>query len=255
MKGLDLSVILIQNRCVTAKEQRAALRSARHHGDGQAVVAMTNEVLRSSDALQLLGDGLLVAIDQHVEGARDAGMACAMRLRNRGWDGDGLLADQIEALIGTEVNSDLNPLAVDLEDLSNILEGDPIHGGGRIDRRSGEVWPQPAIDYAIEIGDEDEGESMSTERWLPVECLGSAKAYSDMELFIETVDDVNEANRLSHAIEGRSPFRRFRDALQAWPSDIDRWIAFSDERQSGRAREWMADHGYCVTPGAGPLTK
>jgi hypothetical protein len=137
MKGLDLSVILIQNRCVTAKEQRAALRSARHRGDGQAVVAMTNEVLRSSDALQLLGDGLFVAIDQHVEGARDAGMACAMRLRNRGWDGDGLLADQIEALIGTEVNSDLNPLAVDLEDLSIILEGDPIHGGGRIDRRSG----------------------------------------------------------------------------------------------------------------------
>ena len=96
---------------------------------------------------------------------------------------------------------------------------------------------------------------MSTERWLPVECLGSTKAYSDMELFIETVADVNEANRLTHAIEGRSPFRRFRDALQAWPSDIDRWIAFSDERQSGRAREWMADHGYCVTPGAGPLTK
>jgi hypothetical protein len=104
---------------------------------------MTNEVLRSSDALQLLGDGLLVAIDQHVEGARDAGMACAMRLRYRGWDGDGLLADQIEALIGTKANSDLNPLAVDLEDLSNILEGDPIHGGGRIDRRSGEVWSQP----------------------------------------------------------------------------------------------------------------
>ena len=142
-------------------------------------------------------------------------MACAMRLHNRGWDGDGLLADQIESLIGTEVNSDLNPLAVDLEDLSNILEGDPIHGGGRIDRRSGEVWPQPAIDYAIEIGDEDEGGSMSTERWLPVECLGSAKAYSDMEVFIETVADVNEANRLSRGLrveapseDSEMPFRR-----------------------------------------------
>ena len=61
-------------------------------------------------------------------------LACAVTLRQRGWDGDGLLADQIEALIGTEDTPMLNPLAVDLEELANILEGDPVHGGGRIDR-------------------------------------------------------------------------------------------------------------------------
>jgi hypothetical protein len=251
-------LILVQNRSVEAKEQRAALRSARYCSDGAAVATMVNEVLRSSDALQLLGDGLLLAMDQHVEGARDAGMACAVRLRDRDWDGDGLLADHLEGLIGTGVNLDLNPLAVDLEDLSTILEGDPIYGGGRIDRRSGEVWPRPAIEYVVEIGDEDEDEdedeSMSTERWLSVECLGSAKAYRDMELFIGTIADVSEANRLAHAVEGRSPFRRFRDALGAWPDDIDRWIAYSEERQRGRAREWLAEHGYCVTPAPFPST-
>ena len=50
----------------------------------------------------------------------------------------------------------LRPLPVDLEELSMILEGDPVHGGGRIDLRTGEVWPQSAIEYAQEEGEIDE---------------------------------------------------------------------------------------------------
>jgi len=41
-----------------------------------------------------------------------------------------------------------------------------VYGGGRIDRLTGEIWPQPAIDDAVEMGDEDESESESSERWL-----------------------------------------------------------------------------------------
>jgi hypothetical protein len=39
-------------------------------------------------------------------------------------------------------------LPVDLEELAGILEGDPLSVGGRIDIRTGEVWPQAAIEYA-----------------------------------------------------------------------------------------------------------
>ena len=39
-----------------------------------------------------------------------------------------------------------------LDELAMILEGDPVHGGGRIDVRTGEVWAQPAIEYAEEVG-------------------------------------------------------------------------------------------------------
>ncbi len=169
-------------------------------------------------------------------------------LRQRGWDGDDLLADHLEGLIGTGPALTLSPLPVDLEELSNILEGDPVYGGGRIDRRTGEVWPQPAIDYAVEMGDEDESESESSERWLRVECLGSVESYRDMEFFIGAVDDASEAKRLAAAIDGRGAFRRFRDALDAWPEEVDRWYAISEERQRGRARAWLAERGYCVGP-------
>ena len=56
-----------------------------------------------------------------------------------------------------------------------------MHGGGQIDRRTGEVWPQPAIDYAVEMGGEYQGESESSERWLRVECHGSVESYRDIE--------------------------------------------------------------------------
>lgn len=47
----------------------------------------------------------------------------------------------------------LRPLPVDLEELAMILEGDPVHGGGRVDLRTGEVWPQSAIEHAQEMGE------------------------------------------------------------------------------------------------------
>jgi hypothetical protein len=247
-KVLDLNLVFVQNRTVEAREQRSALRSARYRADGPAVVALAAEVLQRADALQLLGDGLIATVDQRAEGAKGTASACAAMLRQRGWDGDDLLADHLESLIGAEPALTLMPLAVDLEELANILEGDPVYGGGRIDRRTGEVWPQPAIDYAVELGDEGESESESSERWLRVACLGSVESYRDMEFFIGALDDTSKANRRAAAIDGRGAFRRFRDALGAWPEELDRWYAISEERQWGRARAWLAERGYCVCP-------
>ena len=76
--------------------------------------------------------------------------------------------------------------------MANILEGDLAYGGGRIDRLTGEVWPLAAIEYAVEIGEEDEGESDNSERWLWVECGGSQDAYNDMELFIGSCRKMTE---------------------------------------------------------------
>jgi hypothetical protein len=63
----------------------------------------------------------------------------------------------------------LRPLPVDLEELAGVLEGDPATSGGRIDLRTGDVWLQPAIEYAEETGDIDDDE----EQWLWVQREGS----------------------------------------------------------------------------------
>jgi hypothetical protein len=43
-------------------------------------------------------------------------------------------------------------------------------------------------------------------------------------------------------------FRRFKDELARWPGELERWHAFSEERQRGRARSWLAAAGYRVLP-------
>jgi hypothetical protein len=222
------------------------LRGALYRADGRALVV----ALSTADwgaVLQLAGDGLLVALGQGVDGAPLLAGRCAAALRERAWEGDDDLAEQLEAALGQQPAPLLRPLPVDLEDLADVLEGDPADGGGRIDLHTGEVWPQSAIDYAEETGEEDADEE-NPDRWLAVWCEGSREGYGDMEDFIVTVADDGQADRLSIAITGRGAFRRFKDVLSRWPEEFERWHAFSDERKRGRARSWLVDAGYSARP-------
>lgn len=108
--------------------------------------------------------------------------------------------------------------------------------GWRPDRpHNRDCWPESA-DY--EVGDENE------DRWLHVECIGAHDGYSDMELFIATVEDPDIADRLKIAISGKGAFRRFKDVLSRWPEELQRYFLFANERQLGRARAWLAAAGY-----------
>ncbi len=224
-------------------ERVSALRGATYRRDGRAVVELLSDRPLDSDLLQLGGDGIRAALTVGEPGADQLASDCAGALRERRWPGDELLADHLDSLAGTGPAALLRPLAVSLDELSEILEGDPLHGGGRIDRHTGEVWHRAQIDYAVEVGEEDP-EDEDPDRWLSVECVGSHDGYRDMENFIAELTDPHRAELLAVAIEGRGAFRRFRDVLHQWPELVDRWYAFSDDRRIGRAREWLADAGY-----------
>jgi hypothetical protein len=155
----------------------------------------------------------------------------------RGWEGDEDLASQLEGVLGRGPALMLRPLKIDLEDLSGLLEGDPLWGGGRIDLDTGECWPAQ-VDVEGEDEDNDAG------RWLRVPCEGSRDGYRDMELFIATVADPGLADRLEIAIAGRGAFRRFKDVLARSEAEYSRYHRFAQERQRGRARAWLAAHGY-----------
>jgi hypothetical protein len=142
----------------------------------------------------------------------------------------------------------LRALPVDLEELAGILEGDPLSVGGGIDIRTGEVWPQGAIEYALETGEEDEDTADDPERWLAVHGEGSREGYRDMALFVASVEDPGRAERLAIAIRGRGAFRRFKVELARRPGELERWHALSEERQRGRARSWLTAAGYRVLP-------
>lgn len=228
------------------------LRGALARADGPDVVAALSGQ-NWGDVLQFAGDALLMALAQHVERAPELARRCAEALRERFWEGDDDLAERLEATLGLGPVPLLRPLRIDLEELAAILEGDPVHSGGRIDLLTGELWPQVAIDYARETGEED-ADDEDSDRWLAVSSEGSREGYRDMEDFISTVADVNRANRLSSAVSRPRPFRRFMDALSDWPGELQRWHTFSDERQRGRARAWLAQAGYTPDPRGSSLS-
>ena len=231
-----------------SKEQRAALRAAVYRGDGPAVVQLLGGPGADDDSLQLAGDGLIAALMQRVDGARELAHDLAVGLRERRWNGDDELADQLDALLGGGPAPRLRALPVDLDELAGILEGDPLTAGGRIDIRTGEVWPQAAIEYALETGEEGEDAGEDPEQWLLVEGEGSREGYQDMELFIASVEQPDRAERLASAITGRGAFRRFKDELARSPGELERWYALAEERQRGRARSWLAAAGYLALP-------
>ena len=225
---------------------RTQLRAVVYRGDGRALIRLTRADLTSTiTALQLIGDGVIRALSERIEGAGALAGDCVAALAERGWPGDAELGEQLRALLGTGPTPLRRALSVDLAELADILEGDPVHGGGLLDLRTGQVRPQAAIDYAADSGEQRAGapgEDVDPDRWLPVE--GAGQGYRDMEIFIDTLTDPELGDRLWGAIHGRGVFRRFKDVLARTPDELDRWFAFAEERQRGRARAWLADAGY-----------
>jgi len=222
----------------------AQLRGAVYRGDGQAVV----DAIRGRGfevVLQMAGDGLLAAVSEGVSESREPAASCAALLRERSNSGDEELAHQLEAMLGSRPAPMLRPLAVDLEELSSMLEGDPARGIGRLDLESGESWPPETEEvWGEEFGENEDLHDATSQRWLWVECLGSRDGYVDMEDFIGMVANLRRREMLEVAIAGRGAFRRFKDVLARWPGELERWHLFSDERGRGRARAWLAREGY-----------
>lgn len=217
-------------------EAVTALRMGVYNADGSVVRVVRGRL--TEQVLQLAGDGLLDALAKDVEGAVELAAQCAAALRERCWDGDEDLADQLQAALGRGATPLLRSVPVDLEELASLLEGDPLCGGGRIDLRSGECWP-----HSLDSGEDDDDEN-DEDHWLYVACSGSRESYRDMELFIATVDDPAIVDRLQIAITGKGAFRRFKDVLSRWPQELQRYYLLSNERQRGRARAWLTAEGF-----------
>ena len=228
------------------RESLTRLRSIVVRGDHAELVTVLRHEPWPDDSLQLIGDGLLAAVRDSADGSADLARRCVTALRERQWRGDQELAEVLEAGLGVGPTPLLRPLPVDVEELAMILEGDPVFGGGRIDLRTGEVWPRSAIEYAEETGELAEEDDEDTDRWLSVDCEGSHDSYQDMVWFIKDLDD-ELADELARAISGRGAFRRFKDLLSDRPELVTRWHAFSDDRHRGRARSWLAGEGYTPT--------
>ena len=83
------------------------------------------------------------------------------------------------------------------------------------------------------------------ERWLRLTRTGSRNGWQDMAVFAERQHDQTLRERLERAIDGKGALGRFRDLVHG-ENLAEQWYAFCTDRQIGRAREFLADHGIRV---------
>ena len=224
-------------------------------GDGAAALAVAVD-LGLSGALQPLGELMLLALLHDAEAAEDFARRCSGALRARGRDGDQGLADAIDAARGLpgEDGVPLRELAVDLEQLADLLDSGPDSMGGRLDLVSGEVWPEFAFDDTEDDDEDEDEDGEEANRWLHVWPSGSRRAFVDMADFTANCGNERLRSQLDRALEGRGAFRRFKGVLHDWPDHREDWFVFSDDRRRGRARAWLADAGYRAAPSPRPAS-
>jgi uncharacterized protein YciI len=194
--------------------------------------------------LQRASTTLLSGLRAGSSGLTEVGRQCVTGLRERDWEGDDLLADELARALGEQAApTELTPVPVDLEELADALDGDPSEGDGVLDLRTGEVWPGSLVAVEPPPGLTDD-DAYDSERWLTVS-PGSRSAYRDMASFAGTVADTWLRERLPRSLQGRGAFRRFKEAIHdAGGGNLDAWTIFRQECTLGRARRWLADQGY-----------
>ena len=199
-----------------------------------------------SEVLQRAGSAVQVTLGVDPDRVSSLAISLVQRLEMRSLPGDEELAQDLLAAVRREPPPG-RPLPVDLEELSGLLEGDPAgNEGGFLDLQTGEVMPAFMTDEAMVGEDAAVDVDAEPDRWLPVPCEGSRAGWEDMATYVAAVADSHLREQLERAIEGKGAYRRFRDLI-AGEGLTQAWQEFSDERQIGRARAYLAEQGIRAT--------
>ena len=135
----------------------------------------------------------------------------------------------------------------DIQELCNAFEDSSDDHRYYLDLDTGEIildfLDSTEREELDEMVDED---SQERYRYLPI--AESHEGYEDMKEFIETVKGTHLVEKLYIAISGRGAFRRFKDVLNSYPNERERWFKFKDEKVMERVNEWLEGEGIEIIP-------
>lgn len=150
----------------------------------------------------------------------------------------------------------LRRLKVDLDEISMAMRTDRSMDRVFLDTQSGDIiqipmeldedriddekhiaylpqWEKDMVDLARAVYDDTEG------RYEPIPEKLSSEDYDTMVMFVRRLDDINLAQRLYDALEGKGAFRRFKDTLARYPQTERDWYEYKDETERQEVRRWL----------------
>ncbi|MBI4964051.1 MAG: hypothetical protein HY913_12300 [Desulfomonile tiedjei] len=134
-------------------------------------------------------------------------------------------------------------LVINAEDLIMALEGSGPDLRHYLDLQTGEIDYLLSEDYGDMEDDLLEKVESDPERYVLIDRLPSHVGWEVMSDFVESLRPGKIRDRLARAIEGRSPFRRFKDVLFDYPDTRDAWFAFEKKGYMELARDWLKREG------------
>jgi len=143
----------------------------------------------------------------------------------------------------------MSNLIIDGDELTLALESYHDEIQYVLDCETGEVIPMPANGSEFPI-EEDLKELIDQNlgtRFIGIEPLASHESWQVMNDFIEQLPSGDVTRRLIRALEGKSPFRRFKDVLLNYPTVRDEWFKFHEDALFQLAREWLKDNSIDAT--------
>jgi hypothetical protein len=142
-----------------------------------------------------------------------------------------------------------NPLIVDGEDLAMALESHNAELVYVFDRVTGEVIPtaDESTGLMMDKAQRKLIKANKGKRFIPIEPVPSEEGFELMAGFIKRLPEGIAAERLARALEGRSPFRHFKDALFEYPELREAWFKFHEEAYYGFGEAWLKKHGIEAT--------
>jgi hypothetical protein len=133
-------------------------------------------------------------------------------------------------------------ITVDSEMLIMALDDHSLETSWFLDRSTGEVVPCSDM---MDIDPDDEIYAALEDdpfRFKRVEPLPSRRGFDVMASFAEEVATGRAQSRLVSALEGRKPFRAFKDALFDTPELREAWFSYSQAKYLELAQEWLDDN-------------
>ncbi len=137
-------------------------------------------------------------------------------------------------------------IRVDVEDLIVAMQ---THDGDidyYLDRKTGGFLLSLAgMCTTDETGDDevdvDEILDAEPDRYRYVEPVASSRAFRVMEEFVEDHAPAGAKDRLWRALEGRKPFRQFKDTLETLGDVRDQWFVFEEKTYTVFAERWLEE--------------
>lgn len=138
-------------------------------------------------------------------------------------------------------------LRIDLDELCSAMEDSSDEHNYYLDIETGKLLL--ISDYM----DDEETKKLrdkvdeNFDRYEPLPKAESYEGYEDIEDFIGTISDDNLAELLHVAVSGKGAFRRFKDVLERYPEERERWFQFKNDKLKQRALEWLENIGVSLS--------